>query len=163
MPYVFAAAGSGGGGGGGAVSATEKWSTTALTTLLSTELNSLATNTGSNLGTEFDNTTTGYFWGDFELVVTFGVAPTADTTVDLYLIPALDGTNYCDGGNSVLPVNTQRGQWSLRNVTSMRLPIHAVMLPPCKFKIFVFNNNSGQAFAGSGNTVKMLSYCQRLA
>jgi hypothetical protein len=110
------------------------------------------------LGTEYDNSVALNFWGDFELVVSFGVAPTAQSTVDLYLTPTLDGTNYCDGGGSTQPTNEWRGSWSLAAATSQRLPLHGIALPPTKFKIFVVNNGTGQNFAASGNTVKMLPY-----
>lgn len=161
MSYLFGAAGSGGGGGGGAVTAQNRWKADAITTLLSTELNNLAGSTGSSLGTEYDNSTNLNKWGDFELFVVMAVAPTADLTVDLYLIPCPDGTNYADGGTSVQPVNFGRGQFSVRNVTTMRLVIHMVALPPMKFKIFVVNNTN-QAFSASGNTVRMVPYREQL-
>jgi hypothetical protein len=71
-----------------------------LTTMLTTELNALAAGSGvvQVVGTNaaFDNSAVGnlYFWADFELDVTFAVAPTDDSAVELYLVPALDGSNY---------------------------------------------------------------------
>ena len=59
----------------------EKWSAAAITTLASTELNSLASAAGA-LGVEYDNATNGYPFGVFELTVTFGSAPTAGKTVE---------------------------------------------------------------------------------
>jgi hypothetical protein len=163
MAYLFGSASGGGGGGGGAVTAQERLKGDAITTLLSSELNTLATATGSSLGTEYDNTltTTGNMWADFELFAAFAAATNADSTVDLYIVPAPDGTNYCDGGVAVQPVNFFRGSWSLRATTSYRLVVHQVALPPTKFKIFVVNN-SGQAMSASGNTVRMVGYREQL-
>jgi hypothetical protein len=135
-----------------------KWKADAITTLLSTELNALGSGgTGSALGTAYNNASSLNLWGDFWLSVTFGVAPTADTTVDLYIVPATDGSNYNDGGTSTQPVNFYRGSWSLRAVTAHSLTIHGVMLPPVPFKIFIVNG-SNQAFPGSGSTVQMVGY-----
>jgi hypothetical protein len=134
-----------------------KWKADAITTLLSTELNSLAAAAGSALGTAYANNTSLNLWGDFWLQVTFGVAPAADTTCDLYLVPATDGSTYNDGGTSTQPVNFYRGSWSMRAVTAHSLTIHGVMLPPVPFKIMLVNNTA-QGFPASGSTVQMVGY-----
>lgn len=137
----------------------------AITTLLSTELNSLANNAGA-LGVEYDNATNDYIYGLFELNVTFGSNPTAGNTVDLYIIPAPDGTNYDDavtGASGSAPATSYAGGFPLRAVTSaQKVPLGLglsgpVPLPPTKFKAFVLNK-SGVAFPASGSTVKMVAY-----
>jgi len=134
-----------------------------ISTVLSTELNSLANNAAA-LGTEYDNSSNLYLWATFELNVTFGSAPTAGNTVDLYIIPAPDGTNYDDnttGASGAAPSTSYVGGFPLRAVTSaQKVPLGVVRrvdLPPTKFKIFVVNG-SGQAFPASGSTVKMIPY-----
>ena len=136
----------------------------AISTIATTELNSLANNAGA-LGAEYDNATNLYLFGLFELNVTFGSAPTAGNTVDLYLIPAPDGTNYDDavtGASGQAPSPAYVGSFPLRAVTTAQkvplgLGLALVNLPPTKFKTFLLNK-SGQAFPASGSTVKMIAY-----
>jgi hypothetical protein len=132
-----------------------------IATLASTELNALANNDAA-LGAEYDNATNLYLWGLFELLVDFVSAPTVDTPVELYLIPAPDGTNYADGdGTPTAPANCYVGCFVMRATTAaMRLVLgidHRVDLPPTKFKALVYNK-SGQAFPATGSTLKMVPY-----
>ena len=137
----------------------------AITSLATTELNSLANNAGA-LGAEYDNATNDYIFGLFELNVTFGSAPTAGNTVDLYLIPAPDGTNYDDaitGAAGSAPATAYAGGFPLRAVTTaQKIPLGLgaqgyIPLPPTKFKVFVVNK-SGVAFPASGSTIKMIPF-----
>lgn len=138
---------------------TLKWQADAAVTLLSTELNALANNTGSVLGTAYPNNTNLNMYGDFELFInTFGGNAVADSTVDLYIVPATDGTDYNDGSATVQPLNFYRGAWSLRVAATFRLTIQAILLPPVPFKITVFNNATGQAFPATGSIVQMVGY-----
>ena len=136
----------------------------AITTLLSTELNSLANGSSSALGTEFDNTAAAYTLGLFELSVTFASAPGAGSLINLYLVSAPDGTNYDDGSSSVTPPSTAYvGGFPLRAVTTAQKvslgggPLLLIYLPLLKFKILAVNG-SGQAFPASGSTVKLVPY-----
>ena len=139
-----------------------------IVSLATTELNSLANNAGA-LGAEYDNATNLYLYGQFELNVQFGSSPTAGNTVDLYIIPAPDGTNYDDavtGASGSAPASCFAGGFPLRAVTSaQKVPLGVgltgpVPLPLTKFKAFLLNK-SGQAFPSSGSTLKMVpSYYQ---
>ena len=136
----------------------------AISSIATTELNALANNAGA-LGAEYDNSSGLYLYGLFELNVTFGTNPTAGNTVDLYLIPAPDGTNYDDattGASGAAPITTYVGGFPLRAVTSAQkvplgLGLTLINLPPTKFKAFLLNK-SGQAFPASGSTLKMIPY-----
>jgi hypothetical protein len=140
--------------------ASTKLAVAAAASIMTTDLNSLATGQ-SNLSAAYDNGTNLYIWGDFELLVTFGVAPTAGWMVDMYLAPAVDGSNYADSSDGASPVTSGPnyiGGYPLRAVTSaQRIVIRGIPLPPCSFKIMLVNN-SGQSMAASGNTLKMLPY-----
>ena len=137
---------------------TVTWNVASITTLLTTELNALANGSGSALGTEYDNATNKFLFGDFELVLnTLGAAATANATVDLYLIPKTDGTNYSQGGTTAQPANSYKGSWVMLATTTARLTIHGVPLPPLAFKAFVVNR-CGQAFNATSSTVKMVPY-----
>ncbi len=135
---------------------------------MSTELNSLANNTAAAQATgtnaAFDNgtSTNRYFWGDFELRVTFGSAPTNGTTVDLYMIPlSSDGSNFVDFVTSNLPPALFVGSFVVRNVnTAQVLMVRGIPLPADKFILGVLNNGTGQAFPSSGSTVKIRPYAE---
>ena len=137
-----------------------KWSASSRSnpvSVLTTELNSLANDAAVTTGT-FSNTTERDTLVDFELVVAYGTAPTADKTVDLYAIRQIDGTNYEDASASRPPANGFLGSFVLDNTTStQRKQIAGVVLPPltCKFLIV---NKAGQAMAASANTLKAYVY-----
>lgn len=142
-----------------------KFEAAAITTVASTELNNLANDAGA-LGAEYDNTSGLYMMAMFELNVTFGSAPTANNTVDLYIIVAADGTNYSDavaGASGAAPASCYAGGLPLRAVTSaQKVPLGVgisgpIPLPPTKFKVFALNK-SGVAFPASGSTIKMVPY-----
>jgi hypothetical protein len=132
-----------------------------IASIMTTEANALANGSGI-LGAEYDNGTNLYDWGVFELNVDFVSAPTAGTTVDLYLIPAPDGTNYDDstnGASPYAPASAFVGVFPMQATTAaQKIPLGLVFripLPPCKFKPYIINR-SGQAFPASGSTVKMI-------
>ena len=138
--------------------ATVKWSPAAITTLLSTELNSLTSGSLSALGTEYDNTAGLYLFADFQLDATFGTNPTANAPILLYVVPKTDGTNYNYGSSSVAWDGFARGGWAMQAVTTQQLyTIHGIPIPPLKFKIHI-KNLCGQTMAASGSTVKMVPY-----
>lgn len=127
------------------------------TDLLTSGLDSLASGSGSALGTEFNNASGLYVFGDFVLSCTLGGAPTANTVVDLYLIPATDGSNYNEGSSTVRPPNFYVGSFLMTGATTVLLTITGVPLPPCKFKLTVLNS-TGQSMGASGNKVSILPY-----
>lgn len=137
-----------------------------LVTVLATELNSLANNnvsglSGAGTGVIFDNTTNLNLYADFVLTVTFGVAPTAGNTCDLYAAWSADGTNYetMPGAGTTLPNAWQRvGSFSLQTAgTAQVMLLNRVPLSPGKAK-FQLVNASGQAFPASGSTVGLYPY-----
>jgi len=125
--------------------------------LMTTELNSLANNASVLSAAAGGDTTDANLLGDFELVVTFGTNPTAGATIELYLLRAADGTNYEDGSASVAPnAGSRVGSFPVRAVTTaQRIVVRDVPLPPGLYKALILNNATGQAFAASGNTLKV--------
>lgn len=128
-----------------------------INSVMTTELNSLTNNSRAISSAEGGDTTDAELYGDFELVVTFGTNPTADTTIDLYLVRAADGTNYEDGDASVRPSpDAFVGSFPVRAVTTaQRMIVRDVPLPPGLWKAVIHNNGTGQTFAASGNTLKV--------
>jgi hypothetical protein len=137
--------------------ATEKWDVfTSRSTVLTTELNALANNGRSAAGTEIDNGTNKDVFGQLELQVTFGTAPSAGGFVEIYMVNALDGTNYEDGSNTVDPgTHKLVDRIPVRAVTTaQRLNGRMIPLEPAKTK-FLLVNGSGQAFPASGSTLTL--------
>jgi hypothetical protein len=137
--------------------ATEKWDGfTSRSTVLTTELNALANNGRSAAGAEIDNGTNLDMYGQLELQVTFGTAPSAGGYVEIYMVNALDGTNYEDGSNTVDPgTHKLVDRIPVRAVTTaQRLNGRMLTLEPAKTK-FLLVNGSGQAFPASGSTLTL--------
>lgn len=131
-----------------------------ITSLMTTELNSLTNNSraiGSAAGADG---TAANLLGDFELVVTYGTNPTVDTTIDLYLVRSADGTNYEDGDASIRPAaECFVGSFQVRAVTTaQRMVVRDVPMPPGLYKPVIHNNGTGQTFAASGNTLKVRTH-----
>lgn len=145
--------------------ATDKWSALGtLITYLSTELNSLAS-AANKVGAAIDNATNKNKLAIVELVVTFGTAPAAGKSVDLYAVFSADGTNYSDGDDTVdPPVTSYLGSFPVRAVTTAQRIVVAniPLLAPASFK-FLLLNEAGQAFAASGNTLKYATYNSEIA
>jgi hypothetical protein len=137
--------------------ATEKWDVfTSRSTVLTTELNALANAGRSAAGTEINNATNKDMYGQLELAVTFGTAPSAGGFVEIYMVNALDGTNYEDGSNTVDPgTHKLVDRIPVRAVTTaQRLNGRMIPLEPAKTK-FLLLNGSGQAFPASGSTLTL--------
>jgi len=133
------------------------------TTLLSTDLNSLASGSGSAASSSVDFTSSGYWQlADFELALaSSSLAFTASSYVDIYLLPSADGTNY--------PKYTSGASYKIAShYWSHRIYIHPatlsaeaivevareVRLPSAKFKV-VLVNQTGVTLPSSGNTLKL--------
>jgi hypothetical protein len=129
-----------------------------ITTAASTELNSLANNTGA-LGAEQDNTGNNYQFAHFEIVFGTGSNATAGNLVKLYITSAADGTNYDDQSTAANTAQaTYIGAVVCRAATSHRLKLFDVPIPVGQKWKIVCRNESGQAWNSSGNTVKYLPY-----
>lgn len=128
-------------------------------TIMSTALNALAASTGAVLSPAIVNDPEFDLLGDFELAVTYAVAPTAGGLVKLYVVRTVDGTNYEDGSTAVIfPQNGYVGAFVVRNVgTLQRMVLPEVSIPPDDFKILLVNE-ANQAFTASGHTLKARLY-----
>jgi len=86
--------------------ATIKYERGSVTNVLTTELNSLANN-GKVLSAEIDNSTALDFFDDLVLsTAAFGAAPSAGAICELYILEALDDTNFVDGDSTVDPAQS---------------------------------------------------------
>lgn len=131
-------------------------------TVISTEANALANNAACISSAAIDNDSNLDIYADFELKVTFGVAPTVDNVVELYLVRTIDaGTSFEDAITAATYIGPKEGfvgAWALRAVTTAQiLIIPMIYLPPLDFKVFI-GNKSAQAFPATGSTVRMYAY-----
>src|SRR5438045_1722410 len=126
------------------MASSEKWSALGtLNSVLTTELNSLATVTYSGAGPAVDNST-GPCWGRLELNVTYGSAPAAGGFVSIFFVPSADGANYGDGSGSVAP-GQELIVWtfSVRSVTTAQKVVSLdIPIPAGKFKVVAYNGAS---------------------
>lgn len=119
---------------------------------LTTELNSLANAANSVASSEIDNSTALDLYHDLTLTVAQqGSARSAGGFVAVYMVHALDGTNFDDVQETsaelvaVFPLDAAT---TARQATRRDVPV-----PPGKFKYFV-RNVTGQALAASGNLLE---------
>lgn len=139
------------------MSSTFKWATPEnIATALDTGLNSLGDG-NTALSSSIDNASDLYQYMDIEFYMasaTSGASP----FVLLWLLVALDGTNYEDGSAGTpgtIPLRAADAAIPLRaSVTAtQRVSICNVAIPPEKFEILL-QNKAGVALASSGNTLK---------
>jgi hypothetical protein len=129
-------------------------------TALGTELNSLADNAATALSVEEDNSASGQRWPMAMveiLIAAQGTARAAGASVSLFVVPSTDGTNYGDAATEATLNNYLVGVYSLDAATTARYLTGRIVLPPTKYKV-ALRNNTGQAFAASGNTVKIREF-----
>lgn len=130
-----------------------------VSSVMTTELNSLASSTGKAISAAIDNSVNLDLFDDLELAVTFASAPTAGTVVELYLLPSIDGSTYPDGSATVLPQSALFvGGFAVRAVSTAQVMVmRGVASPPGSFKYLV-QNTTNQAFPASGSTLRRNPY-----
>lgn len=126
--------------------------TAAIASILTTELNSLANNANSALSAAIDNTTALDLYCDLTFTVaTQGAARSAGALIHVYLVPALDGTNY-DATHEVTAELCKTFGLDA-STTARQSTVRDVPVPPGLYKLFV-RNVTGQALASSGNILE---------
>ena len=128
---------------------------TSRSTVLTTELNSLANGGYSGVGTEIDNSANLDQYGSLEINLA-SLTPTSGAYLQLFLTQAVGGTNYEDPPSSTNP-GYQMSVAVMSVATgaaTKRITTPFFRLPPTKFK-FVLLNGCGAALAASGNTVTL--------
>lgn len=128
---------------------------TSRSTVLTTEMNSLANAGRTAAGTEIDNSTNLDQYACFEVYLA-SLTPTAGGYLQLHMVTAPGGTNYAEGSDTVDPGNDRLvAVLPLRAATGVVRKVTGIIpIPPAKMK-FLLTNNSGAALASSGNTVTM--------
>lgn len=138
-----------------------KWGNLASTvSVMTTELNSLANNASATASSAIANQTNLDIYCDLE--VNLGsLSPAAGAYVAIYIMEAVDGTNYPNPSDAdlrlatsqllcVVPIGTTAS-------TAQRVAVRNLVLPPGTFKLRL-DNQTGVALNASGNTVKINTY-----
>lgn len=133
--------------------------TAAVATVISTAANSLASLSAID-SSAIDNSSSGVgadaLFMDIVLSLASLAIASASAYVSVYVIPAVDGTNYphyTTGATPKLPAQYFVGNILFNVLTAAQLQaLTRIEIPPCPFKIVIVNN-TGVAFAASGNTL----------
>lgn len=137
-----------------------KWNAPAATlTVLSTGLNSLANGAIATSAT-INNQTNLDIYADIEVFLA-SLSPTSGAYVSLYILAAVDGTNFPAQSAADLRLTTTQLLCSIpigtTASTAQRVVIRNVVLPPQPFQI-VLDNQTGTSLNASGSTVKFDTY-----
>lgn len=139
-------------------------SNSSLTTYMSTDLNSLADDTTNIGGTILDNTGTKHHNLMAELYLgTVDLSSASGLTVEFYLVPSIDGTNYVDDGadastTDLPPGSAHIGTFYIQKTSAVHRA--AILVKECLQMLKytpVLINKTGAAFNASGNTLKIMT------
>lgn len=133
-----------------------------ITTLMSTDLNSMANNSNVLSGTaSMTAGDIGHRFGEFELyIASSAAAMTANTAFVGWILQPLDGTNFEDGGTSVTPSRSPDLIFTVRAVSTAQRLYSRAEMPTGTFRILLRNDGTGQAIASSANTLKVRTYTE---
>ena len=119
-------------------------------------------NDANKLSGEWDNTDNDFnhLYALLQLKCRGAAAFDASGEVKVWILPAVDGTDYEDGGDSLTPDRDPDYTFTVRAVdTQQIIVIKNVLLPPTKFKLLL-RNEAGQAFTNTNgeNQLDLLAY-----
>jgi hypothetical protein len=106
----------------------------------------------------------GYLYGSWEFNTNFHVSPSVGGSIDLYLVPSIDDTNYSNGGTAVTPpVTTFVGSFPLyMNANSgQRIPIYNIPMAPLSVKPLI-RNSSGQTIPANSGILTVRLYSEKI-
>jgi hypothetical protein len=123
------------------------------------QIDSALDNEWTDLSDEIDNSSLKYLFADLELVLGSAAFTGTDSSIEVYLVPSVDGTNYPDWVGNVTSDEQENNKHFIGSmVTSgataaQRMTLRAIAMPPGKFK-FGLRNRANVTLAASGNTLK---------
>ncbi len=80
-----------------------------------------------------------------ELLWSYAIAPTVSTRIDLFILYAVDGTNYEEGGVGAAPIKSLALSFTvIADTNAHRAHFALDLIHPFPFKVILFNNATGQ-------------------
>jgi hypothetical protein len=154
------------------------WSSQTLTTILSTELNSMADQAYVESSSAYDNTTNLDIYADIQVWIIgrtggggwgenfTGAGWTGRCSVMLTCLESVDGTNFATSvATNADAVRSSRLLLAYvplygggATPQTVRATVRNVLIPPTKFKVGLFNNMGTVSLAASGSKVQMRTY-----
>lgn len=131
------------------------------TTLLSTQLNALASNGFSAASSTYDNrigqTGNGYTRCRFEAAVTFTGNPAEGGAILVWLLKTVDGTNFENTPTSAIRLQRQPDVIlpATTGTTATRVSLDT-WCPAERFQAVVRNDGTGAALTATGHTLKIM-------
>jgi len=122
-------------------------------------LNSLTNDEWTDLSDEIDNSTNKYPFADIEIVLASAAFTGADSIIEIYIVPSVDGTNYPNWTGNVTTDEQENMQYFVNSVTTsgataaQRIVVRDVLVPQGKYK-YGFRSKANVSLAASGNTAK---------
>lgn len=120
-------------------------------------LASLTDNEYTDLSDEVDNSTNKYMYVDLEIVLASAAFTGADSGIEVYLIPTVDGTNYPTWtGNGTSDEQENNGFFvgfvsTTGTTAAQRMVLRDIDLPNGKYK-WGFRSRANVSLAASGNS-----------
>lgn len=127
------------------------------------QINSAVANNARFLGGALNPS--GYLYSAWQLDTRFHVSPSAGGSVDLYLIPTLDGNNYVTGELGITPPATVYvGSFpTYMNANSgMSVPLVNVSISPFTVKPMLINS-TGQTIPANSGTLTVVLYNENIS
>lgn len=83
----------------------------------------------------------------------------ANTGISIWFLQSVDGgSTYEDGSASLTPSRPPDIVIPLEATATAQHITRVCDIPPCKFKVLIKNDGTGQALAASGNTLRLLPF-----
>lgn len=135
-----------------------------ITILSNSDLTSIANGAGVLSGV-ISNTSDLDMYMDLYLTIIFGSAPTANTTMDAYLVRSSDGgTTFEVNSASRPPANGAIGSFVLNNTaTTLLYALPNVLLPPGSFRVLLVNSSGVTTDASTGKIMTGDFYNQQIS
>jgi hypothetical protein len=99
------------------------------------------------VGSEIDNATNLDDTLDIDVAFSCSTAPTAYSILYVYVLYAIDGTNYEDGSTSVQSMGVPMAVPARNVTTTQRVALTGIPIGPFKFKIAIWNSLGQTAVA----------------
>jgi hypothetical protein len=135
------------------------WDSADASVVMSTEMSSLQPELGC-ISQEINNSSGLYLFNDVELFLDTNIqTPKYGSIIELYLLSAINNTDFEDGNSSINPSPSSLvGVFNIMPSTNpQRQTLKQITIPPCKYKYLIINK-TGNNLPLNNNTLKIIPY-----